>query len=104
MRRGPFAAGSGKRFYSVKPDSTSLTRPSTAAVSNDTDRRAADNAERQDTEQALGVDAALLLFDPDGGFVFIRLLNKERSGTRVQANLVLNSDFFDKHFNTPLLP
>lgn len=55
-------------------------------------------------EQALGVDAALLLFDPDGGFVFIRLLNKERSGTRVQANLVLNSDFFDKHFNTPLLP
>ena len=57
-------------------------------VSNNADGGAADDAQTQDTEQRLGVDTALLLLDPDGGLVFVGLLDEEGSRTGVQTNLI----------------
>ena len=48
-------------------------------------------------EQALCVDAALVLFNPDRRFELIGFLDKERSRARMQTNLILNKNFFDEH-------
>ena len=52
-------------------------------VRDDADGGAADDAEGKNAEQALGVDAALLLLNPDGGFILVGLLNKECCGAGV---------------------
>ena len=60
------------------------------AVGDDLDGGAADDAQGQYAQQALRIDTALFLLDPDGGFVFIRLLDEESGGTCVQTGFVLN--------------
>ncbi len=64
------------------------------AVGDDADVGAADNPQGQNAQQALRVDAALFLFHPDGGFEFIRLLDKKSRGTGVKANLILYQNVF----------
>ena len=66
-------------------------------VGNDPNGSAADNSQGKYAEKALGVDAAFLLFDPNGGLVFIGLLDKEGCGAGVQSDLVLNHYIFNKH-------
>ena len=60
------------------------------AVRDDPDGSAAHDSERKHTEQALGIDTALLLLNPDRGFVLIRFLNEEGCRACVKANLVLD--------------
>lgn len=47
---------------------------------DDADGGTADDAEGKKRRAALGVDAALLLLNPDGGFILVGLLNKECCG------------------------
>ena len=60
-----------------------------AAVSDDADLSAANDTEREDTEQGLCVYSALFLLDPDGRLVLVSLLDKESCGSCVETNLVL---------------
>ena len=69
------------------------------AVGDDADVGAADNPQGQNAQQALRVDAALLLFHPDGGFEFIGFLDKESRGTGMQPHLILNQHIFYIHID-----
>ena len=64
-------------------------------ISNDADGGAANDAQAQDAEQRLRVDAALLFLDPNGGLILVGLLDEEGSRTCVQTNLILNGNFFN---------
>ena len=46
-------------------------------ISNDANGGAADDAQAQDAEQRLRINAALLLLDPDGRLILVRLLDEE---------------------------
>ena len=88
-------------------------------VGDDADGGAAHDAQAQNAQQALGVNAALFLLNPDGRLVLVGLLNEEGSRTGMQADFVLNGNFFNKHdsfapiskirwasdcYNSPFLP
>ena len=73
------------------------------AVRNDANGGAAHDAQRQHTQQALGVYPPLFFFDPDGRLVLIGLLNEESGGTSMQSDLVFNSNFLSKHVPTLLI-
>ena len=66
-------------------------------VSDDADGGPTDDTEGQNTKKALGVDAALILLDPDGSLELVGLLDEESCGTGVQADLVLYSNIFNVH-------
>ena len=66
-------------------------------VGNDPDIGPASDPKRKNPQKALRVCSALFLLDPDGGTEFVRLLNEERCGTRMQTNLILNGYIFDNH-------
>ena len=73
------------------------------AISNDADGGAANDAQAQDAEQRLRVDAALLFLDPNGGLILVGLLDEEGSRTCVQTNLILNGNLFNVHSYSLLL-
>ena len=62
------------------------------AVRDQGDGGALHDAQGQDAQQALGIDAAVLLLDPDAALELIGLLNEESRGSGVQTYLVVNSD------------
>ena len=63
-----------------------------AAVGDQRHGRALHDAQAQNAQQALGVDAAFLLLDPDTALVLIGLLNKISGRPGVQADLILDCD------------
>ena len=67
------------------------------AVSDQGDDSALGNAQRQNTQQALSVDAALFLLDPDAALELVGLLDEIGSGTGMQADLILHSNFLSIH-------
>src|SRR5699024_7937335 len=73
------------------------------AVRNNADGGTAHDAKAQNAEQALGVDAALFFFNPDGRLILVRLLDEEGSRTSVQTDLILNGNFFHVHSYSLLL-
>ena len=73
-----------------------------SAIGNDADGSTANDAQRQNAQQALSVHAALFLLDPDGRLELVSLLDKEGSRTSVQTNLIFNGNFFDVHSKTLL--
>ena len=56
------------------------------AVSNDADCSTADNTQRKDAQQRLGIHAALFLLDPDCRAELICLLDKECSRACMETN------------------
>ena len=68
-----------------------------AAVGDQADRRTLGDAEGENAEKALGVDAAVIAFDPNAAAVFVGFLNEECGGTGVQADLVVHNDIFRQH-------
>ena len=74
-----------------------------SAIGDDTNGGAADDAQRQDAQQALGVYATLLFLDPDEGLILIGLLDEESSGTGMLTDLIFNGNFLNKHSDsTPI--
>ena len=74
------------------------------AIGDDTDGCAANNAQRKNAQQALGVYSAVFFLNPDRSFELICFLNEECCRTSVKANLVLYHYFFYKHFSySPIL-
>lgn len=67
------------------------------AVSDDADVGAADNTQRQYTQQRLGVYSPLFLLNPDRRLEFVCLLDKESSGTCVETNLIFDGNIFQIH-------
>ena len=51
------------------------------------------DTERKHAEQALGVDAAVILFNPDGARVGISLLNEEHRRSCMQTEGIIDDDF-----------
>ena len=68
------------------------------AVRHEGDRRALDDAERQNTEKALGVHASLVFFDPDAALELICLLDEESRGPCMESHLVVDDCFFRTEF------
>ena len=67
------------------------------------------DAQGQNAQQALGIDAAILLLDPDTALELVGLLDEESRGSGVQTYLVVNSDLLSIHdtallFYTKLFP
>ena len=71
------------------------------AVSNDADVGSLDYAEGKHAKQALGIDAALVLFDPDAALELIGLLDEKGGRSCVEAHLVINNRSLDIHHDTP---
>ena len=63
-----------------------------AAVGDQRHGGALHNAQAQHAQQALGIDAALFLLYPDAALELVGLLDKIRSGSGVQTDLVLDCD------------
>ena len=62
------------------------------AVCDNCDRSAFRDTHRENAEQALCADAAVVLLNPNGAFERISLLNEECCGSCVQTNAVFNCD------------
>lgn len=69
-------------------------------ISDDTNICTAYDTQRQNTQQALCIYSAFLLFDPDRGLELICLLDEECCRSCVQTNLILNCYVFHKHNHT----
>ena len=68
-----------------------------SAVRNDADADTADDAERQNAQEALAVYAALFLFDPDGRLEFVSLLDEESCRTCMKTDLIFYDYIFYEH-------
>ena len=53
-----------------------------------------DNTEGQNAEQALRIHASLFLLNPDAALELVGLLDKERCGSGVKPNLVIDNYIF----------
>ena len=67
------------------------------AVGDDGDSRALDDAQGQDAQQALGVDAALFLLDPDAALELVGLLDEEGRGSGMETDLIVDDYLFGYH-------
>ena len=70
-------------------------------ISDQLDGGALHDAQGENAQQALGVDLALLLLDPDRALELIGLLNEEGSGSGVQTNLIVHDGFLTIHSTGP---
>ena len=68
-----------------------------STVGNEVDSSALNDAQRENAEQALGIDTSVFLLDPDAAFELVCFLNKESSRSCVQAHLIVNNYFFGYH-------
>ena len=68
-----------------------------SAVSDQGNGGALHDAQGQNAQQALGIDAAVFLLDSDAALELVGLLNKESSGSGMQTYLVVNSDLLCIH-------
>lgn len=64
---------------------------------DDADLRPAHDTQGEHAQQALGVDSALVFFNPDGRFELVGFLNKKCGRPGVKAHLILNHDIFYEH-------
>ena len=69
-----------------------------AAIGDQSDDSTLHDAQTQHTQQALGVDTALLLFHPDAALELVGLLDKIGGGSGVQADLVMHGNFLRIHY------
>ena len=68
-----------------------------SAIGDEGDDGALSDAQRQNAQQALSIDATLFSLDPDAALKLISLLDEVGGGTGVQADLVLHGDFLCIH-------
>ena len=67
------------------------------AVSNQRDGSALDHAHGKDAQQALGIDLAIVNFNPDAASELVGLLNKLSSLLVVQARFTSDNRLFRDH-------
>lgn len=67
------------------------------AVCNEVDGSPLDNAQREHTQQALGVHSALVLLHPNGALELVGFLDEKRGRSRMQADLVVHDCLFHIH-------
>ena len=72
------------------------------AVGDDVYSGAADDAQREHAQQALGVDLAVILLDPDAASELIGLLNEESCGSCMQTYLIVYSYTLNDHISHSL--
>ena len=65
--------------------------------------RALNDSERENTEQALRIDTAVLLFHPDRALVGIGLLNEKCSRSCMKADAVTDGNALRDHINCSLV-
>ena len=73
------------------------------AVRNDRDLGTLHDAEGQDAQKALGIDAALFLLDPDAALELVGFLDEKRRRSGMKAYLIVNDYFFAYHSRHPLI-
>ena len=69
------------------------------AVSDNGDGSALGDSEGKDTEKALRVYAAILLFNPDGSLEGICLLDEEGCGSCVKTYVIANRKYTKKYYD-----
>ena len=67
------------------------------AVGDQIDGAALNDPQREDPEQALGIDSLVVLLHPNGALKLVCLLNKKGGRSGVEANLVVNRCLLNIH-------